>query len=1073
MVLAAGNYKDKRLFRRGTKHAYSKRASFERHYKRFIFHLFQEGYVKHFKLGVVSFIAIFILVACQQVVSPKDRQTTALFTDADLDKAVLELAEAEESSGQELADIPDGSLTTLADYPAGDLSSAAVLPGAKGFIYYQVRDTSVVNQYKIYRFDQSTDVNTLVYEGQRALNGVAGNAAGTIVYFSARETTSATSDYEIYKLNVNTSGVTRLTNNNSDDINVASSADANRITFEGLGAGGQKAVYYRIYSSATNFIERRLAGSLDQFEPSISSNGNYIAFVRLLNTGSYRIMLHNISANTYLTVNSDASPLNHPSPNDAGSKVAWSRNDTSGYQVRVKNLTTTGITTAVSSTTLIRHPHLTRDGNYLTYGLGVSNSFNVFTKNLSSGAFVQGTNLVRPVSASGMYWQTPAGTATATIQGRVTRGSGSSLVAGNEVRYNYSYSETAKQQNVSDLLARAAAQGSVRVIVTLAVGFRPEGTLSAPATTNQRQAIQQAQTSLLSRYSGQVSLVTRFQTVPLVVVIVDAAGLQALDSDPSVVWIEEDVAQPPTLAESTAIVGAPAAWSSGYTGSGQAVAILDTGVDRLHSFFGGRVVSEACYSSSFSGPGYTSTKACPGGSDVGGGAWEQTGTGSAAPCTAANGCDHGTHVAGIAAGNGASFDGVARDAGIIAVQVFSNFNASYCANFGYSGTCTLSFTSDQIKGLERVYALRNSFSVASANMSLGGGQSTANCDSDSRKLIIDNLRSVGIATVIASGNNGFTNALSFPACISSAVSVGSTNDGSSGATPTDAVSSFSNSASFLSLLAPGYWINSSVPGGGFAEFAGTSMAAPHVAGAWAIMKQRFPSESVSQILSRLQSTGVGITDSRNGITKSRIQVDAALSLPTTAVVRLYNASTGQLVATQDANSSDDYSFSNVASGNYYVQAYIDTGDDTQGSSEKAGAFGGSAVPTVVNASGTVTANITTGTPTEVEPNNNTATNNVLLLGTFINGEVVTTNYDYFKLLVPSTGNYTLETFSCDGRLDTIIDLYNASGTFLTSDDQGGTGNCSQIVYNFTSAGTYFVRVSGYLDSSGFYTLGIR
>jgi subtilisin len=1029
--------------------------------------------VKRFKLGVVTFIAIFILVACQQVESPKNRQTKALFTDTDLDKAVLEVAGVEETSGQELVAIPDGSVTTLADYPAGELALAAVLPGAKGFIYYQLRDTSAVDQYKIYRFDQSTDANTLVYEGQRALNGVAGNAAGTIIYFSARETTSATSDYEVYKLNVNTSGVTRLTNNSSDDINVASSADANRITFEGLGASGQKAVYYRIYSSATNFIERRLAGSLAQFEPSISSNGNYIAFVRLLNTGSYRVMLHDISANTYLTVNSDPSPLNHPSPDDAGNKVAWSRNDTSGYQVRVKNLTTTTITTAVSSTTLIRHPHLTRDGNYLTYGLQVSNSFNVFTKNLSSGAFVQGTNFVLPASASGMYWQTPTGTATATIRGRITRGTGSSIVASDEALYSYRYNETARQQSVDALLEQAAAQGRVRVILTLAVGFRPEGILSDTAATTQRQAIQQAQTSVINRYSGQVSQVTRFQTVPLLALVIDAAGLQALRNDPSVIWIEEDIAQPPTLAESTAIIGATTASSSGYTGSGRAVAILDTGVDRLHSFFGGRVVSEACYSSSFTGVGYTSTKTCPGGSNVGGGAWEQTGTGSAAPCTAADGCDHGTHVAGIAAGNGASFDGVARDASIIAVQVFSNFDAGYCANFGYPGTCPLSFTSDQIKGLERVYALRTSFTIASANMSLGGGQSTSNCDSDSRKLIIDNLRSVGIATVIASGNNGFTNALSFPACISSAISVGSTNDGSSGATPSDSVSSFSNSASFLSLLAPGRWINSSVPGGGFAEFAGTSMAAPHVAGAWAVMEQRFPSESVSQILSRLQSTGVAITDTRNSITKSRIQVDAALNLPTTAVVRLFNASTGQLVATQDANSSDDYSFTNVASGTYYVQAYIDTGDDTQGSSEKAGAFGGSAVPTVVNASGTVTANITTGTPTEVEPNNGTTTSNLLLLGTFINGEVVTTNYDYFKLLIPSTGSYTLETFNCDSRLDTIIDLYNASGTLLTSDDQGGTNNCSQIVYNFTSAGTYFVRIRGFVDSSGFYTLGIR
>ena len=170
--------------------------------------------------------------------------------------------------------------------------------------------------------------------------------------------------------------------------------------------------------------------------------------------------------------------------------------------------------------------------------------------------------------------------------------------------------------------------------------------------------------------------------------------------------------------------------------------------------------------------------------------------------------------------------------------------------------------------------MRSTRNFSSVNMSLGGQRFFNNCDSDTRKPIIDNLRSAGIATVIASGNNGFTDSMGTPACISSAVSVGST-------TESDAVYSFSNSASILSLLAPGQSINSSGPGGGFAVFNGTSMATPQVAGAWALLKQQTSSGSVASLLSSLQNTGLPVADTRaaGGVTKPRIKIaDAADSL---------------------------------------------------------------------------------------------------------------------------------------------------------------------------------------------------
>ena len=90
----------------------------------------------------------------------------------------------------------------------------------------------------------------------------------------------------------------------------------------------------------------------------------------------------------------------------------------------------------------------------------------------------------------------------------------------------------------------------------------------------------------------------------------------------------------------------------------------------------------------------------------------------------------------------------------------------------------------------------------------------------------------------------------------------------------DVVAWFTNAAPFMSLWAPGVSITSSVPGGGYQAFNGTSMATPHVAGTWAILKQAVPNASVDLILERLQLTGLPITDTRPGVpvTQSRIKV---------------------------------------------------------------------------------------------------------------------------------------------------------------------------------------------------------
>jgi hypothetical protein len=89
-------------------------------------------------------------------------------------------------------------------------------------------------------------------------------------------------------------------------------------------------------------------------------------------------------------------------------------------------------------------------------------------------------------------------------------------------------------------------------------------------------------------------------------------------------------------------------------------------------------------------------------------------------------------------------------------------------------------------------------------------------------------------------------------------------------TAADRVTCFSNSASFLSLLAPGALITA----GGY-TMAGTSQATPHVSGAIAVLRAAFPGDTANQALARLRTTGTPLTDPRNGVTTPRINLAAA------------------------------------------------------------------------------------------------------------------------------------------------------------------------------------------------------
>lgn len=417
----------------------------------------------------------------------------------------------------------------------------------------------------------------------------------------------------------------------------------------------------------------------------------------------------------------------------------------------------------------------------------------------------------------------------------------------------------------AELLERALAEGSAPVIVILDVPTHAEATLSRAAARAQREAIARAGDFVAASLgAGARASLSRPERIPVVALEATAEDLAALAASPLVKAIGEDRLVYPGLWDSVPQIEADLAQERDYDGRGFAVAVLDTGVDTGHPFLTGATVAEACFSNN---------KSCPNGQA------SQLGPGSGVHCDWAESCFHGTHVAGIAVGSTSNMVGVAPGAGLISVRVFSKASGIACSGTG-ENPCSVAYTSDLVKGLDHVLALSENLDVAAANMSLSSGtwSSEQTCDANSTnaaiKLAADQLRAAGIATVASSGNGGEANAIGSPACISSVLSVGAVDR-------YGAVWSLSNSAPFLDFLAPGVQIRSSVPadlmGTFYARATGTSMAAPHVAGVLALMRQAGRLRPLDDLVGALEPTGVPTTDPKNGVTKPLVQVDQAIT----------------------------------------------------------------------------------------------------------------------------------------------------------------------------------------------------
>ena len=348
-------------------------------------------------------------------------------------------------------------------------------------------------------------------------------------------------------------------------------------------------------------------------------------------------------------------------------------------------------------------------------------------------------------------------------------------------------------------------------------------------------------------------------------------------------------------AGSTRLVNLPEVFAStDYRGAGRSVVVIDTGIDYNHEFlgegWGNRVVAGYDFANGDSDP------------------MDDNG--------------HGTHVAGIIGSSHTSRTGIAPEVDLIALKVF-----------GADGSGTFGAIED---ALQWAVSHRTQYNIVAVNLSLGDGGNHTNNPYRFLEDEFSALKNAGVFIAASSGNSFYSHnsqqGLGYPAISPLTVSVGAVWDGSVGgvtwssgardySTAADRITSFTQRSESLDIVVPGAFVTNTYVGGGFATLAGTSMAAPMIAGAAALLHQvcidTGQPELANQdaLLSLMQETGVEIIDGddeddnvvNTNLTFRRLDLGAAVNalLGTTEpgpVSADFDASTGQLhvTATQPA-----------------------------------------------------------------------------------------------------------------------------------------------------------------------------
>ncbi len=452
-------------------------------------------------------------------------------------------------------------------------------------------------------------------------------------------------------------------------------------------------------------------------------------------------------------------------------------------------------------------------------------------------------------------------------------------------------------------LARQAGYADVAVDLRRPSLYSPmKGKLPAKAWQMQAKTIRATFTDIFSSLSAEdVKLAQDFEGIASATFRLSASALEQIAQrpDPRIQRISlinivsstniTPISNPTIIRDSMRHVGMHNAWVNGFTGAGQSIMILDNGFETTHPFISGKFTIESCFNSpngapiqyldAQGNPQYgvlnslcPSANAATGDSPIGL-------PGSAVNCGSwyDPSCYHGTHVAGIAAGkagwnaalgwnSGRGLSGMAPGASIIAAQVFSELRSTTGAYVGRYAA-----DDDLVAALSAlVSATPPTGAEVTVNLSLGSPPrpyDLCKVSNSTFNLLVASLYSLRVPVIAGAGNNGMRNAISWPACAPRVIKVF--------ASPADQNNSYPNytntinpmfsgggydpaNESELYVFAPGGGVDVANPpsgivsanlGGSVGAAAGTSMAAPHVSGLYAAIKQAVPGATVANISS--------------------------------------------------------------------------------------------------------------------------------------------------------------------------------------------------------------------------------